>query len=112
MILQVRATEIGRCDGLVVELDGRIAGRAGRLAVEIPGRYADGDAEGTDLAAYPHFLALTILVAIFAQAAIPGDIALLLAGDTMAYYEAAAVIWRSEERRVGKECRSRWSPYH
>ena len=22
------------------------------------------------------------------------------------------VIVRSEERRVGKECRSRWSPYH
>src|SRR5439155_9081443 len=22
------------------------------------------------------------------------------------------VQWRSEERRVGKECRSRWSPYH
>ena len=22
------------------------------------------------------------------------------------------VIGRSEERRVGKECRSRWSPYH
>ena len=22
------------------------------------------------------------------------------------------VLWRSEERRVGKECRSRWSPYH
>src|SRR5260221_12614375 len=22
------------------------------------------------------------------------------------------VRWRSEERRVGKECRSRWSPYH
>src|SRR3989441_4137205 len=29
-------------------------------------------------------------------------------------YEAkkAVVIARSEERRVGKECRSRWSPYH
>ena len=27
---------------------------------------------------------------------------------------AAAMTWksRSEERRVGKECRSRWSPYH
>ena len=25
-------------------------------------------------------------------------------------YEAESV--RSEERRVGKECRSRWSPYH
>ena len=24
----------------------------------------------------------------------------------------AAAAWRSEERRVGKECRSRWSPYH
>ena len=26
--------------------------------------------------------------------------------------EALAVAHRSEERRVGKECRSRWSPYH
>src|SRR5256885_13538839 len=25
---------------------------------------------------------------------------------------ASARIARSEERRVGKECRSRWSPYH
>src|SRR5690349_22855396 len=25
---------------------------------------------------------------------------------------AAALEARSEERRVGKECRSRWSPYH
>ena len=23
-----------------------------------------------------------------------------------------ADVYRSEERRVGKECRSRWSPYH
>ena len=26
--------------------------------------------------------------------------------------EADAKTGRSEERRVGKECRSRWSPYH
>ena len=26
--------------------------------------------------------------------------------------ECADEITRSEERRVGKECRSRWSPYH
>src|SRR5258706_8906410 len=25
---------------------------------------------------------------------------------------AASITARSEERRVGKECRSRWSPYH
>ena len=24
----------------------------------------------------------------------------------------ASFVLRSEERRVGKECRSRWSPYH
>ena len=27
-------------------------------------------------------------------------------------YKAAQARYRSEERRVGKECRSRWSPYH
>src|SRR5258706_12629943 len=27
-------------------------------------------------------------------------------------HEGAARLGRSEERRVGKECRSRWSPYH
>ena len=26
--------------------------------------------------------------------------------------DAVIHIYRSEERRVGKECRSRWSPYH
>src|SRR3989440_12396584 len=26
--------------------------------------------------------------------------------------EFTLIEWRSEERRVGKECRSRWSPYH
>ena len=28
------------------------------------------------------------------------------------YYPANYGFIRSEERRVGKECRSRWSPYH
>ena len=27
-------------------------------------------------------------------------------------YIVGIVTGRSEERRVGKECRSRWSPYH
>ena len=26
--------------------------------------------------------------------------------------DAIYIVDRSEERRVGKECRSRWSPYH
>ena len=46
---------------------------------------------------------------------------LITAGDesgcnTMtASWGGLGVLWgknRSEERRVGKECRSRWSPYH
>ena len=28
------------------------------------------------------------------------------------YAPALLALTRSEERRVGKECRSRWSPYH
>ena len=28
------------------------------------------------------------------------------------YLECVCQQYRSEERRVGKECRSRWSPYH
>ena len=32
---------------------------------------------------------------------------------SIASVSAEAVLFdRSEERRVGKECRSRWSPYH
>src|SRR2546430_5199662 len=41
----------------------------------------------------------------------------VLAGWLWSEYGAAATFdagaaFRSEERRVGKECRSRWSPYH
>ena len=32
--------------------------------------------------------------------------------DTKGRINFSSGDWRSEERRVGKECRSRWSPYH
>ena len=32
--------------------------------------------------------------------------------DTIDYKDVPRLRKRSEERRVGKECRSRWSPYH
>ena len=35
-----------------------------------------------------------------------------LAGHSDADVLTHAIMDRSEERRVGKECRSRWSPYH
>ena len=34
------------------------------------------------------------------------------AGQSVVFGDAARLQARSEERRVGKECRSRWSPYH
>src|SRR3989475_8849998 len=34
------------------------------------------------------------------------------AAIALAQADSAAGVARSEERRVGKECRSRWSPYH
>ena len=33
-------------------------------------------------------------------------------GVAVAVLVVPAAVARSEERRVGKECRSRWSPYH
>ena len=36
----------------------------------------------------------------------PADILALI------HEQGSLMLLRSEERRVGKECRSRWSPYH
>ena len=33
-------------------------------------------------------------------------------GGSITLFSMVPFILRSEERRVGKECRSRWSPYH
>src|SRR5437588_5475582 len=46
------------------------------------------------------FFAVMLYVAVAAQQPLAQSFAMRLA------------IVRSEERRVGKECRSRWSPYH
>src|SRR5688572_3158676 len=35
----------------------------------------------------------------------------IVAGSPLSVAQLAGEIERSEERRVGKECRSRWSPY-
>ena len=49
-----------------------------------------------------------------AHTAISLGVAELLAEHfgSMDALSAASELCRSEERRVGKECRSRWSPYH
>src|SRR3712207_7044488 len=51
-----------------------------------------------------------VLGLLHARGALEGVDVALIAGKSEA--EAARALRRSEERRVGKECRSRWSPYH
>ena len=41
-----------------------------------------------------------------------GSESILDVGAAVVQRERIATDTRSEERRVGKECRSRWSPYH
>src|SRR3989338_482266 len=43
---------------------------------------------------------------------IPGREKILNGADSRPKRAINATLRRSEERRVGKECRSRWSPYH
>ena len=40
------------------------------------------------------------------------EIFLIAAGVICVVVSVVMSFGRSEERRVGKECRSRWSPYH
>ena len=48
------------------------------------------------------------------QAALPRDLIFntITTFDLYATKKDKIIATRSEERRVGKECRSRWSPYH
>ena len=62
----------------------------GQSADELLSKVSDALSEGKD----------DYAVSLFRQAANAGE------DRTEMFY------WRSEERRVGKECRSRWSPYH
>ena len=66
------------------------------------------DAPGSDKrdALDPATTALVRVAAALAE----GKVAVLR--DRFVAARAARVPDRSEERRVGKECRSRWSPYH
>ena len=83
-----------------------------RAAVEATGRWVPSNTN----------LGLVLLLAPLARAALISSddaatlrtaVATTLGETTVAdAQEVYAAIRRSEERRVGKECRSRWSPYH
>ena len=63
----------------------------------------------------PHMIFGRIAAQAYDTAAykIAADELLAASGAEVLFHAlACAVVKRSEERRVGKECRSRWSPYH
>src|SRR5258708_6679816 len=55
---------------------------------------------------------ITIYLSIGALIALIGLIALYVQSGAHTFDLPTLTEYRSEERRVGKECRSRWSPYH
>ena len=57
---------------------------------------------------FSKFLLVAGLVVVFLSAAL-GNRGI---GTVLYLIGWILIIYRSEERRVGKECRSRWSPYH
>ena len=71
---------------------------AGYLAVENGGPVLHVTQEGDD---EPSLRVLRVVMDSYAQTRAQREAAI-----------AAGTAERSEERRVGKECRSRWSPYH
>ena len=62
-----------------------------------------------DVPTDPHVLVPAVLAALESDAGIVGDLIFVVDDGAS---DAIVAHVRSEERRVGKECRSRWSPYH
>src|SRR3712207_9212001 len=81
----------------------------GASVSEIVGKYLGENARKLMVA---FSIVLLVLVGVvFVKS--PADILHNLTGiPTMILLGIIIIYYRSEERRVGKECRSRWSPYH
>ena len=77
----------------------------------IMGKLSYARANGKDLIALKYSIEKLQAARLFKRFGVAGGVAVELFRNT-AHIHASAARSRSEERRVGKECRSRWSPYH
>ena len=57
-------------------------------------------------------IAGTGVAGMYAALSLPEDKNIIMITKSTAEESDSFLAQRSEERRVGKECRSRWSPYH
>ena len=92
------------------------------FSVQVAHRIGAGDMQGARAVLRQSLtatLVFSLLLAVLG-AAISGMLPGWLGGDVSIHRDASLYFFifslflpaRSEERRVGKECRSRWSPYH
>ena len=89
------------CDKLVIAVTSDTRPAAEALRLSVPVTLCDGgETRGA-----------SVLNALRASDGQRDDIA-VIHDAARCFQTEAAVRARSEERRVGKECRSRWSPYH
>ena len=79
------------------------------LAVNWSGKDALSDSDAAKVISGSDFNTefTTVRTAVNSKADVNGD-----ASENFTCNALTATTGRSEERRVGKECRSRWSPYH
>ena len=102
-----------RMTGEVTAEPGRLTGAAASRWRRAPGTVEPFLAESRLNVAGVVIVALVLLLAVFGPAIAPQNPDQI---NLFAVLQPPSVHhwfgFRSEERRVGKECRSRWSPYH
>src|SRR5688572_3046844 len=87
--------------------DVTISGKAAKLTIAASG---GSDFSGYDFAA--DFCDVEASGGSDVHITVNKELSANASGGSDIFYKGSALIRRSEERRVGKECRSRWSPYH
>src|SRR2546425_13277637 len=83
-------------------------------SAKVKGKFPDLKILSVEATPMPFFLnehPLTLTITVALPKSVPGD-ALLDVSTLITSPSKTSFRLRSEERRVGKECRSRWSPYH
>src|SRR3712207_1482587 len=99
---------------IIGEAPGREEDEAGVPFVGAAGRYLDKVLEGTGLDRGDFFITNTVKCRP-PKNRTPKSIEVGTCTSNYLFEQMALInpkLVRSEERRVGKECRSRWSPYH
>jgi len=91
---------------------GKIQSEIGRIQEELFSRRVEATAGGGMVTAVMNGHGELVSVRIDPQVVNPAEVEMLQDLILAAVGEAKRKAQRSEERRVGKECRSRWSPYH